>query len=136
MSRNFRLRLYGHRGASAHLPENTLPAFERALADGANALEIDIHRTSDGHFVVAHDPDGGRLAGVHEQICAHCLDTSGRWDVSTTDARDLDHHCVPTLEEVLEAFPDVPLSIDHKPCDPVSVPLSSSCSPATTLKTG
>lgn len=122
MSRNFRLRLYGHRGASAHLPENTIPAFERALADGANALEIDIHRTSDGHFVVAHDPDGERLAGVNEQICSLCLDQVRRWDVSTTDARDLEHHCVPTLEEVLEAFPEVPLSIDHKPGDPVAVP--------------
>ena len=53
------LRLYGHRGASALLPENTLPAFERALADGANALELDVHPTADGHFVVAHDPDAG-----------------------------------------------------------------------------
>ena len=122
MPKNYRLRLYGHRGASAHLPENTLPAFEKALADGANALEIDIHRTSDGHFVVAHDPGGERLAGVNEEICALCLDHVKRWDVSTTDARDLDHHCVPTLEEVLEAFPDTPLSIDHKPNDPVSVP--------------
>jgi len=118
----FRLRLYGHRGASALLPENTLPAFEKALADGANALELDIHRTVDGHFVVAHDPHGERLAGVREEICTLGLDQVRCWDVSTTDCRDLECHTVPTLEEVLEAFPDVPMSIDHKPGDPTAVP--------------
>jgi len=116
------LRLYAHRGASAKLPENSLEAFEKALADGANALELDIHRTADGHFVVAHDPHGQRLAGVGETICTLCLDDVKKWDVSTTDPRNLGHHAVPTLAEVFEAFPDVPMSIDHKPDDPGSVP--------------
>ena len=116
------LRLYAHRGASALLPENTIEAFEQALADGATALELDIHRTSDGHFVVAHDPHGLRLAAVPDHICTLCLEDVKRWDVSTTDTRDLGHHAVPTLAEVLEAFPDVPMSIDHKPADPRSVP--------------
>ena len=116
------LRLYGHRGASALLPENTLAAFERALADGANALELDVHRTADGHFVVAHDPDGERLAGVSEQIGTVGLDQVKRWDVAMTDGRDLDRHRVPTLEEVLAAFPGIPMSIDLKPDDPDAVP--------------
>ncbi len=116
------LRLYAHRGASAHLPENSLQAFEKALADGANAIELDIHRTADGHFVVAHDPHGQRLAGVDDHIRALRLDDIKKWDVSNTDSRDLEHHAVPTLEEVLEAFPGVPMSIDHKPGDPGSVP--------------
>ncbi len=116
------LRLYAHRGASALLPENTIEAFDRALADGATALELDIHRTGDGHFVVAHDPHGLRLAGVPDHICAICLDDVKRWDVSSTNVRDLGHHAVPTLEEVLEAFPNVPMSIDHKPGDPGAVP--------------
>ena len=72
---NHDLRLYAHRGASAHLPENSLEAFEKALADGATALELDIHRTADGHFVVAHDPHGQRMAGVAEHICTLCLTT-------------------------------------------------------------
>ena len=116
------LRLYGHRGASARLPENTLAAFEQALAEGANALELDVHRTADGHFVVAHDPHGERLAGVSEQICAVGLDQVKRWDVATTGGRGLDRHCVPTLEEVLGAFPGIPMSIDLKPDDPSAVP--------------
>lgn len=116
------LRLYGHRGASAHLPENTLPAFERALADGANALELDIHRTADRHFVVAHDPHGQRLAGVAEHIRTVDIDTVKKWNLSATDSRFVERHAVPTLDEVLAAFPKVPMSIDHKPDNPDSVP--------------
>ena len=117
------LRLYGHRGAPALLPENTLPAFERALADGANALEIDVHPTADGHFVVAHDPDGQRMAGVAEQIRTSTLDQVKKWNVATGTGRDdLGHHSVPSLAETFEAFPDVPMSIDLKPDDPDAVP--------------
>jgi glycerophosphoryl diester phosphodiesterase len=120
--REFKLRLYGHRGAPAHLPENTLPAFERALADGANSLEIDVHPTSDGHFVVAHDPDGQRMAGVFEQIRTSTLDQVRKWNVATGIGRDdLGQHTVPTLAETLEAFPDVPMSIDLKPDEPEAV---------------
>lgn len=109
----FRLRLYAHRGASARAPENTLPAFEMGLADGANALELDIHRTADGHFVVAHDADGVRMAGCNERICEHSLAEVRSWQVGDSS--------VPTLAEVLETFPSTPLSIDLKPDDPTAV---------------
>ena len=48
--------LQGHRGARGLAPENTLPAFERALAIGVTTLELDVGMTSDGVVVVAHDP--------------------------------------------------------------------------------
>lgn len=120
--REHELRLYGHRGASARLPENTLAAFERALADGANALELDIHRTADGHFVVAHDPDGRRLAGVDEHVHTVGLDRVKSWNVAATAGAPSERLTVPTLEEVLQAFPEVPMSIDLKPDDPSAVP--------------
>src|SRR5207245_7758006 len=63
-------RLYAHRGAAAELPENTLPGFERALQVGADALEMDVHRTRDGVIVVSHDPDGARCCGVAQAIVA------------------------------------------------------------------
>ena len=117
------LRLYGHRGAPAHLPENTLPAFERALSDGANSLELDVHPTADGHFVVAHDPDGRRMAGVDEHIRSIDLDRVRRWNVAPDDGScGHDRLGVPTLEEVLRAFPGVPMSIDLKPDNPDAVP--------------
>jgi len=48
--------LQGHRGARGLLPENTLPAFQRALELGVTTLEMDIAITSDGVLVISHDP--------------------------------------------------------------------------------
>ena len=44
-----------HRGASSELPENTLPAFERAIELGADYVELDVHADADGRLVVVHD---------------------------------------------------------------------------------
>lgn len=48
--------LQGHRGARGLAPENTLPAFERALEIGVTTLELDVGVTADGVVVVLHDP--------------------------------------------------------------------------------
>lgn len=57
-----------HRGASARAPENTVEAFELAVRLGADAIELDVRRTADGHAVINHDPevmvDGVRRAIV------------------------------------------------------------------------
>ena len=45
-----------HRGASWDLPENTLPAFERAIEVGADFIELDVRARPDGELVVTHDP--------------------------------------------------------------------------------
>lgn len=47
--------LQGHRGARGLVPENTLPAFERALAIGVTTLELDIGLTADNAVIIAHD---------------------------------------------------------------------------------
>jgi glycerophosphoryl diester phosphodiesterase len=44
-----------HRGASAHQPENTIAAFAAAVAFGADGVELDVRRTSDGALAVVHD---------------------------------------------------------------------------------
>jgi glycerophosphoryl diester phosphodiesterase len=51
-----RIDLQGHRGARGLLPENTLPAFERAMALGVTTLEFDVVSTGDGVLVISHDP--------------------------------------------------------------------------------
>ena len=55
--------IVAHRGGSRLAPENTLLAFERAAALGADALEIDVRLTSDGTVVVFHDAETARLTG-------------------------------------------------------------------------
>src|SRR5687767_10794848 len=52
-----------HRGASGYAPENTLPAFELAIVQGADALELDVRLTADGVPVVIHDPTLERTIG-------------------------------------------------------------------------
>ncbi|MBM4776296.1 MAG: glycerophosphodiester phosphodiesterase [Archangiaceae bacterium] len=97
------MRILGHRGASADFPENTLEAFEAAVKQGADGIELDVMRCATGELVVCHDEWLDRLAGVH-------------WEVAKTPWRKLKTADVgtrlgfrparlPLLEEVLEAVP-------------------------------
>ncbi|HUJ43539.1 MAG TPA: glycerophosphodiester phosphodiesterase family protein [Opitutaceae bacterium] len=60
--------LIAHRGASAEAPENTLPAFRRALALGVDGIELDVQLTRDGVPVVFHDTTLARLTGRRGRI--------------------------------------------------------------------
>jgi glycerophosphoryl diester phosphodiesterase len=112
------LRLFGHRGSSALVPENTIEAFRQALDDGADALELDVHRTADGHFVVAHDPDGQRMAHTGARISDSMLSEVRSWNVGAGFGEsDRAGHVIPTLADVIDGFPEVPISIDLKPDD-------------------
>lgn len=59
-----RILVHGHRGARALRPENTLPAFEYAIAQGVDALELDMAVTKDNVLVVSHDPM------LHPPVCS------------------------------------------------------------------
>lgn len=52
-----KILVHGHRGARAAMPENTIPAFAYALAQGVDALELDLAVTKDNVLVVSHDPE-------------------------------------------------------------------------------
>lgn len=58
-----------HRGASWDEPENTLPAFRRAIELGADYVELDVHATRDGRLVVVHDrPRPSRAYPTLEEV--------------------------------------------------------------------
>jgi glycerophosphoryl diester phosphodiesterase len=114
-------RLLGHRGCRAELPENTLASFERAATLGVDALEMDVHLTADGVVVVAHDDSALRMTGVDRRIAAASLAEVQSWDAGWgfRDARGRRPHAgsghrIPTLAEVVEAFPDLRLNVDLK----------------------
>ena len=56
--------IVAHRGASHDAPENTLPAFELAWKQGADAIEGDFHLTADGKILCIHDADTQRVSGT------------------------------------------------------------------------
>ena len=96
--------IFAHRGASAHAPENTLAAFELALHQQADALELDVKLTSDGQVIVMHDANLERTTGARGLVKDFSLAevrslSAGHW----FDAA-FENEKVPLLEEVLEAF--------------------------------
>ena len=110
-------RLYGHRGAPKEYPENTLAGFAAAIAAGCNALELDVHLSLDGYVVVAHDETGRRMANVDQRIQATPWHTVARWNVAhgfaPLDGPEVKVH-PPLLSDVLDAFPQVAMSVDLK----------------------
>lgn len=98
-----RMLVFGHRGASAYAPMNTLPAFELAVAQGADGVELDTHLSKDGHLIVLHD-----------FTVDHTTDSQGyARDKTLAELRELDAGIkfgeqyrgthIPTLDEVFEA---------------------------------
>lgn len=95
--------IIAHRGASGHAPENTLAAFELALRQGADAVELDAKLSADGHVVVIHDQTVDRTTDgtgrVKDMTLAELrkLDAGSHFDIAYRGEP------IPTLEEVLKA---------------------------------
>jgi glycerophosphoryl diester phosphodiesterase len=65
--------VFAHRGSSAVLPEHTLPAYLRALAEGADGLECDVRLTRDGHLVCVHDRRLDRTSNGRGRVSGRTL---------------------------------------------------------------
>ncbi len=102
--------LLGHRGARNYAPENTLAAFDLALAHGCDGCEFDVRRTADGKAIICHD---AVIAGLDiakssyteivHQICAEALPKALR---SLRGSLPEGGHILPCLDEVLERYSD------------------------------
>ena len=116
------LRVIGHRGAAAFAPENTLPSFEHAMRVGADAVELDLHRSADGRLMVIHDPSLDRLTEGTGPVEERTLDELRAFDAGyrfTTDhGKTFPFRGtgvgIPTLEEVLELLGDLPVVAEIK----------------------
>jgi glycerophosphoryl diester phosphodiesterase len=118
------LLLYAHRGATAEQPENTMPAFRRALEIGVDALEMDVHMTRDGVPVVSHDPSAERMGGVRARWCEIDLAEAKRIDLGATFQGGRlagTGITIPTFEEVLVELPGVRINVDIKQRTPPMV---------------
>ncbi|HEX2039377.1 MAG TPA: glycerophosphodiester phosphodiesterase [Acidimicrobiales bacterium] len=118
---------YAHQGGAREGPSSTLVAMQRAVDAGAHALELDVHCTADGRLVVCHDSTVDRTTDGSGRIAdltlaeVRALDNAHWWRPGEV----VDHvsgpwplrgqgHGIPTVEEVLEAFPGTYLNFDLK----------------------
>jgi glycerophosphoryl diester phosphodiesterase len=114
--------VYAHRGGAALRPENTLAAFEHGLSLGADGLEFDVHLSRDGVVVVHHDDTLDRTTNGTGAIGARTAAELGGIDAGYrfTDGSPSGYpfrgrgFAIPTLRQVLERFPGIPLIIEIK----------------------
>lgn len=112
--------MFGHRGARATAPENTVPAFDRAIEIGADGLEFDVRLSRDGVAMVFHDrtlertTNGtGRLADLTSSELAS-LDAAYRFGEAEGFLWRGRGVRIPTLEAVLARYTDIPLILEMK----------------------
>jgi glycerophosphoryl diester phosphodiesterase len=95
--------IYGHRGASARAPENTLAAFRLAREQSADGIELDAKLTADGEIVVIHDQTVDRTTNGKGRVLDLSLEEIRRLDAGCSFSPVFRSEHIPTLEEVLEA---------------------------------
>ncbi len=91
------LKIIAHRGASAHAPENTLAAFQLALDQGADGIELDVMLSKDGQLIVIHDDAVDRTTNGTGKVA----------DMYLSELKVLDAgqgETLPTLPEVFDRF--------------------------------
>ncbi len=93
------IEIIAHRGANREHLENTLPAFQRALDLGANAVELDVHCTSDGTVLVHHDPV---LRGEPADAALAGRPIAALTTAEAASFRLADGGVVPSLEDVVQ----------------------------------
>lgn len=108
--------IFAHRGSSAALPEHTLAAYLRALAEGADGLECDVRLTRDGHLVCVHDRRLDRTSNGRGRVSARTLAELdlldfGSWHpgggpLDTDEPVDRTRTRLLTLERLLDAVRD------------------------------
>lgn len=125
--RSRRVLNYAHQGGAREGPSSTLAAMRSAVEAGADALELDVHVSADGHVVVCHDETVDRTTDGTGRIAEltlaelRALDNAYWWRPGEV----VDHETGPwplrgqgigvaTLDEVLEAFPGIYVNLDLK----------------------
>jgi glycerophosphoryl diester phosphodiesterase len=104
--------VFGHRGGSRLAPENTLAAFDRAVAEGVDGLEMDVRLSRDGEVVVCHDPRLDRTCDVTGAVAELMASELAQVDAGYRFTPGDGSHpfrgrgfSVPTLREVLARYP-------------------------------
>jgi glycerophosphoryl diester phosphodiesterase len=118
-----RTLVYGHRGAMAYAPQNTMPSFELAWEQGAHGIELDVQCSRDGVPVVFHDDSLDSLTDGSGPVFARDLEDLRRLDAGSHFSPAFRGERIPLFETVLRARPaGTFINIELKtalPCDPL-----------------
>jgi glycerophosphoryl diester phosphodiesterase len=122
-------RVIGHRGAAGEAPENTLPSFQRALADGAALVELDVRASADGEIVIIHDETVDRTTGGHGAVNDLSLAELKRLDAGYRFTKDAGSTYpyrgqrieIPTLAELFVVLPEARAIVEIKQSQPSMV---------------
>ncbi len=105
-----------------------MPAFRRGLELGADVLELDLHPTRDGVFVVSHDPDGARTCNVARRLAECTWAEVSRWDAGWgfVDAQGKRPFAggdvrLGRFDAVLDEFPEAAFNVDVKDASELEV---------------
>lgn len=115
-----RPQVFAHRGGCALGPENTLAAFDRGIAAGADGLELDVRLSADGIVVVHHDETLDRTTNGAGPVATRTAAELAAVDAGYRFRREGRfefrglHVGIPTLREVLRRYPDIPIIIEMK----------------------
>lgn len=110
-----KVQIQAHRGASDYAPENTVPAFRKAVEFGANGIECDIHWTADKQFVVCHDAKIDRTSDGTGEIEKMTLKEIQSHDFGKKFGESFAGTTAPTLREMLDVVKDMnPVNIEIK----------------------
>ncbi|HSU79086.1 MAG TPA: glycerophosphodiester phosphodiesterase [Candidatus Angelobacter sp.] len=104
--------IYAHRGASTTYPENTMIAFQQALKDGADGIEMDVHLTKDRVPVVIHDETVDRTTDGNGFVKDFTLGSLKRLSAGNWKSAHYKYETIPTLEEFLDWLCETPLLLN------------------------
>ena len=111
-------KVMAHRGASTEAPENTIAAFQKAIDDMADYIELDVQLTNNGEVIVMHDSNAYRTTGVDANIVNMTYKEVKTLDAGSWFSDEYVGENVPSLKEVLELTQGkIKLNIELKPAD-------------------
>ena len=111
-------KVMAHRGASTEAPENTMAAFQKAIDDMADYIELDVQLTNNGEVIVMHDSNAYRTTGVDANIVNMTYKEVKTLDAGSWFSDEYVGENVPSLKEVLELTQGkIKLNIELKPVD-------------------
>src|SRR5512139_1882961 len=96
--------IFAHRGASVYAPENTIAAFKLAIAQQADAVELDVKLSADGQVIVIHDSTVDRTTNGHGKVQDMTLAELKALDAGSFFSSQYAGEKIPALEEVFEAM--------------------------------